>query len=143
MEIVQLQEATAKVLEEINSLLPQLRSDPARHRGTLEELERFVRDDHAVMFVAKDGDSIVGLASLFIIYNLAEVSGDIEDVVIDEKYRGQGLGERLVRALIEEARARGLYELYLTSRSSRVAANKLYEKIGFEKRGTNVYRLKL
>lgn len=143
MEITQLKEASPKLLEEINALLPQLRSDPENQRGSLEELQHVVADDHAVVMVIKDGDRIIGMGSLFIIFNIGEKIGDIEDVVVDEKYRGQGLGKQLMSALIDAARERNLQELYLTSRSSRVAANNLYQALGFEKKDTNVYKLKL
>ena len=67
----------------------------------------------------------------------------IEDVVVDDVARGRGVGEALNRAAIEEARRRGAKDVSLTSRPSREAANRLYRRIGFEARETNVYRLTL
>lgn len=67
----------------------------------------------------------------------------IEDVVVDGEARGRGVGDRLNRAALAEARARGAKDVSLTSRPSREAANRLYQRIGFEARETNVYRFEL
>jgi ribosomal protein S18 acetylase RimI-like enzyme len=67
----------------------------------------------------------------------------IEDVVVDSAARGHGVGEALNQAAIAEARARGAVTVDLTSRPSREAANRLYQRIGFVRRDTNVYRFDL
>jgi ribosomal protein S18 acetylase RimI-like enzyme len=67
----------------------------------------------------------------------------IEDVVVDESARGHGVGEALNQAAIEEARHKGAVTVDLTSRPSREAANRLYQRIGFTPRDTNVYRYSL
>ena len=67
----------------------------------------------------------------------------LEDVVVDEEARGHGVGETLSRAALAEARRRGAKAVSLTSRPSRQAANRLYERIGFAARVTNVYRYDL
>ena len=67
----------------------------------------------------------------------------IEDVVVDGDARSHGVGEALNMAAIEEARVRGAITVELTSRPSREAANRLYRRIGFEPRETNVYRYSL
>jgi ribosomal protein S18 acetylase RimI-like enzyme len=67
----------------------------------------------------------------------------IEDVVVDGSARGRGVGEALNRAAIDRARAAGATTVDLTSRPSREAANRLYRRLGFEQRTTNVYRLDL
>ena len=67
----------------------------------------------------------------------------IEDVVVDEAARGRGVGETLNRAAIEWARGAGATTVDLTSRPSREAANRLYRRLGFQERATNVYRLDL
>ena len=143
MEIVQLKESSPAILADINNLLKQLRSSVDEQVGTLDELEGLVKNGHAVVMVVKDGPRIVGMGTLFILANVGLKSGDIEDVVVDEVYRRQGLGKGIMSALVNAARDNDLKQLYLTSRSSRVTANKLYPKLGFELRETNVYRLKL
>ena len=67
----------------------------------------------------------------------------IEDVVVDEAARGQGVGEALNRAALERAATAGARTVDLTSRPSREAANRLYQRLGFEPRETNVYRYDL
>jgi ribosomal protein S18 acetylase RimI-like enzyme len=67
----------------------------------------------------------------------------IEDVVVDETARGLGVGERLTMTAVDEARRRGVRSVDLTSRPAREAANALYQKLGFERRETNLYRLSL
>jgi ribosomal protein S18 acetylase RimI-like enzyme len=67
----------------------------------------------------------------------------IEDVVVDERARGRGVGRSLTTASIEGARAAGARTVELTSRAARVEANAMYQRLGFEQRETNVYRLAL
>jgi N-acetylglutamate synthase-like GNAT family acetyltransferase len=145
MEIIRLKEATPKVLEEMNKLIVQLRRDGLTSQGSLEDLEKMVSDENAVVFVAKDVGKIIGSASLYIYVKLGKHCGTVEDVVVDDAYRGKGLGKLLMQAVIDAARSAGVGNLYLTSRPDpdRVAANKLYQKLGFEQRETNVYKLTL
>lgn len=93
----------------------------------------------------EDGDSdnfkIVGMASIHFIPKIAGLVGQIEEVVVDNSYRGQGIGKTLVGRLIEHAKERKAEKVYLTSRPSRVEANKLYRKLGFELHQTNAYSL--
>ena len=95
------------------------------------------------MWVARDEDRIVGMGTLAIVSLPEGERAQIEDVVVHETYRGQGLGEKISKQLIERARERKAGVATLSSRADRVAANKLYQKLGFEKWETNVYRLKL
>ena len=67
----------------------------------------------------------------------------IEDVVVDEAGRGRGVGELLNRFALELAKQEGARTVDLTSRSSREAANRLYQRIGFQPRATNIYRLEI
>jgi ribosomal protein S18 acetylase RimI-like enzyme len=145
MEIIQLKSATPKVLEELNRLIVQLRRDGANSQGSLKDLETMVADKNTFIFVAKDVDTIVGSASLYIMTKLGRRGGTVEDVVVDNAYRGQGLGKLLMNAVIDASRAKGLGYLYLTSRPDpdRVAAQKLYTQLGFEPVKTDVFRLKL
>ena len=69
--------------------------------------------------------------------------GHLEDVVVDESARGHGAGEALNRAALAEAKRRGAITVELTSRPSREAANRLYQRLGFVQRETNIYRYTL
>jgi ribosomal protein S18 acetylase RimI-like enzyme len=67
----------------------------------------------------------------------------IEDVVVDEAGRGQGVGTVLTEAMVERAQELGCRTVDLTSRPSRESANRMYQRAGFVARDTNVYRLDL
>lgn len=140
-EIVRLQKADENTVVEINTLLAQL--SPDYKPVSLPELEKMFAHPDIELWTVRDEERVVGIATLIVVHKLTGMSCLIEHVVIDEKYRGQGLGEALVEELIERARARGVAAVGLTSRPARVAANKLYQKLGFVQKETNVYRLEL
>jgi ribosomal protein S18 acetylase RimI-like enzyme len=124
-------------------LTPQLSSSsPA---PGVDELAAIVASPATVLFVARDIDSgeIVGSLTLALFRIPTGMRAWIEDVVVDEAARGQGVGEALNQAALTRARADGAKTVDLTSRPSRQAANRLYARIGFEQRETNVYRYKL
>jgi ribosomal protein S18 acetylase RimI-like enzyme len=122
-------------------LIPQLSSSsppPSR-----EHLEAMIANADTVVFVARDGGSILGSLTLAFYRIPTGLKAWIEDVVVDSEARGRGVGELLNRAALDEARHRGAKDVSLTSRPSREAANRLYLRIGFEARTTNVYRYTL
>ena len=97
------------------------------------------------LFAAIDnGEHIVGCASLCVFDSPTGRKASVEDVVVLSSYRGQGLGKRLMGHLVEYARNNlGDIDLHLTSHPTRVAANALYQSLGFEKRDTNFYWMKI
>ena len=122
-------------------LVPQLSSSsPAPSAAELGEI---VDNPNSVLFVARAGDAVVGSLTLAFYRIPTGLKSWIEDVVVDEAGRGRGVGEALNRAALDEARRRGAKDVSLTSRPSREAANRLYQRIGFEARTTNVYRYSL
>jgi ribosomal protein S18 acetylase RimI-like enzyme len=92
------------------------------------------------MFVARDDEKIIGVLTLVCFRIPTGLRAVIEDVVVDQDSQGHGVGEALTRNAIEYAREKGAASVDLTSRPSRRSANRLYGRIGFEKRETNVYR---
>lgn len=90
-----------------------------------------------------DPKEVIGMAWLVPIVIPSSFYGRVEDVVVDEKYRGHGIANKLMEAIIKSSKDMGLKHLDLTSSPKRVAANHLYRKLGFETRETNVYRLPL
>lgn len=130
----------------INRLLKQLSSGVRPlHMG---ELVNVLKQSQILVLYRQGkmkGDPclIIGMGCLVEINTPSGRSGRIEDIVIDEQYRGRGLGERLVKALIRRAKNRGCRYVELTSRPQRKAANLLYQKLGFQRRETNSYRLPL
>jgi len=133
-------EATDELREAIERLLPQLSSSPPPNAEQLAEL---VAHPDSVLFVARLDGVIVGSLTLVQYRIPTGLKAWIEDVVVDETASRQGIGEALSRAAIDEARRRGAKDVSLTSRPSREAANRLYRRIGFEPRETNVYRYDL
>jgi ribosomal protein S18 acetylase RimI-like enzyme len=92
-------------------------------------------------FVAELENEITGMISIATYNSISGTKFWIEDVVIDESQRGKGLGRELMLFAIGYAESLGAGSIMLTSRPSRVAANKLYVELGFERYETNVYKL--
>jgi ribosomal protein S18 acetylase RimI-like enzyme len=130
--------ASDEILAACHRLIPQLSS--SSRPITLAELTEIVDGASTVLFAARRGTEIVGLLTLVVFRIPTAVRAWIEDVVVDESARGSGVGEALSRAALAEAVRRGAKTVELTSRPSREAANRLYQRIGFVRRDTNVYR---
>jgi ribosomal protein S18 acetylase RimI-like enzyme len=132
-------EATPDVIAAFARLVPQLsRSSAAPGEAEVAEM---VASPATVVLVARDHEGrIVGTLTLVVFRIPTGVRAWIEDVVVDEDARGAGVGEALTRAALERAGAAGARSVDLTSRPSREAANRLYRRLGFEQRDTNVYR---
>lgn len=124
----------------VNRLLPQLSSAQPPSIG---ELQLIVDDPDTGLFVARLDGEIVGMLTLVLFRIPTGVKAWIEDVVVDDSARGHGVGEGLSRAALDHAAVHGAKAVSLTSRSSREAANRLYRRIGFTQRDTNVYRYDL
>jgi ribosomal protein S18 acetylase RimI-like enzyme len=135
-------EATDEVTAALERLVPQLsRSNPPPQRDAVAEM---LASPAITQFVARaDDGAIVGVATLATFRIPTGLRAWIEDVITDEAARGQGVGERLTRAMLDRARELGCTTVDLTSRPSREAANRLYQRVGFVQRETNVYRLTL
>ena len=93
-----------------------------------------------LLLALDDSDHIAGTLTLVVFRIPTGVRAWIEDVVVDEGARRQGIGEALTRRAVELATAAGARTVDLTSRPGREAANAMYRKLGFEQRETNVYR---
>ena len=122
-------------------LIPQLSSSSPPPGAA--ELQAIVDNEHSVLFLARDGANVVGSLTLAFYRIPTGVKAWIEDVVVDASARGQGVGEALNQAALDEARRRGAKNVSLTSRARREAANRLYVRLGFEPYETNVYRFHL
>lgn len=128
----------ADLVAAVTALLPQLsRSAPP---ATREQVERIVADPAITLFVAEDDGAIVGCLSLVAFEIPSGRRAWIEDVVTDTACRGKGVASALVNAALAHAAAFGARTVDLTSRPDREDANRLYVKLGFAQRTTNVYR---
>ena len=127
-----------ELIEAFDRLIPQLStsSPPPSH----DHLAAMVASDDTVLFIARVDGRILGSLTLALYRIPTGTKAWIEDVVVDADARGLGIGELLSRAALDEARSRGAKTVSLTSRPSREAAHRLYRRIGFEQRETNVYR---
>jgi ribosomal protein S18 acetylase RimI-like enzyme len=139
-------DATVEIVTEVDTelvdamarLLPQL-SRSARP-PTADELREIATSPATVLFVARVEGRIAGSLTLALFRIPTGLRAWIEDVVVDGDARGSGVGAALNRAALAEAAARGARTVDLTSRPSREAANRLYQRLGFVARETNVYR---
>jgi ribosomal protein S18 acetylase RimI-like enzyme len=129
---------TDEDLAAVNRLIPQLsRSAPPLSADALKQI---VSWDGNYVLMARDGDRVVGMLTLVTFPIPTGLRAWIEDVVVDEAARGQGVGAALTQEAVRRARAAGARTVDLTSRPTRQAANRLYERLGFELRETNAYR---
>jgi ribosomal protein S18 acetylase RimI-like enzyme len=124
-------------------LIPQLSS--SNPPPTADQLRAIVQSPATQLLVARDDATgeIIGSLTLALFRIPTAMRAWIEDVVVDDAARGRGVGQALNRFALERARAAGATTVDLTSRPSREAANRLYQRLGFEPRETNVYRYDL
>lgn len=141
MRVKIVEQVTPEVVEAFGRLLPQLST--AAPRLTAQDLNEIVAAEATTMFTAVTGDGIVGTLTLAMFRIPTGVRAWIEDVVVDERARGKGVGAALTRHAIAYAREHGARTVDLTSRPSRLAANAMYAKVGFVRRDSNVYRVDL
>ena len=141
VEITEATEVTAELVEAFERLTPQLSlSNPP---PSAEALDAVATSDATRLLVARSDSAIVGSLTLVLVRIPTGLRAIIEDVVVDERSRGQGVGRALNEHALEVARAADAVTVDLTSRPSREAANRLYLRLGFEVRDTNVYRYRL
>jgi ribosomal protein S18 acetylase RimI-like enzyme len=142
MHVEVVDEVTPELVEAFARLVPQLsRSSPP---PKVEALAEIVDSPACTLLVARDdGGAVVGSLTLVVFPIVTGRRGWIEDVVVDEAARGAGVGAALNQAALDHARSLGAKTVDLTSRPSREAANRLYQRLGFEPRETNVYRFTL
>ena len=141
MQIEIVIQATEELWDAFQRLVPQLTSNnppPAR-----DDLAALVKSESSTLLIARADDGlIIGAANLTVYRVPTGIRAIIEDVIVDESVRGQGIGEALVKRCLAIAREKGAGGVSLTSNPKREAANKLYQKMGFKKRETNAYYFK-
>lgn len=142
MRIVEATDVDDRLVEAFARLIPQLSS--SNPPPTAAELAEIVASPCTTLLLALDDDgTVLGAMTLALFRIPTGLRAWIEDVVVDDAARGRGVGEAINRVAIERARAAGATTVDLTSRPSREAANRLYQRMGFEPRQTNVYRYSL
>ncbi|GHT22192.1 hypothetical protein AGMMS4957_12070 [Bacteroidia bacterium] len=136
MKIRQLSNITQDTVAAFERLLPQL----THARLTMAELEAIINSDNVFLFVAEEDEQILGTITLATYRTLSGLKAWIEDVIVDESKRGEGIGQTLVQFALDFAQGMGIQKIDLTSNPNRLAANALYQKMGLSRRETNVYR---
>ena len=138
IEVEAVQQVTDELVEACRRLLPQLSSSAAPLGA--DDLARIADHQANTLFVARSQGTIVGVLTLVTFPLQSGLRARIEDVVVDQDARGQGVGTALTMAALGLAQQQGARSVDLTSRASRVAANRLYQHLGFQLRDSNVYR---
>ena len=143
MKTMRVRTISARDVERIRSLVKQL--SPKAELPDAARIRKMLKGHDVELWVVKDDERIVGMGTLATAPLLRWSYATIEDVVVDEAYRGKGLGKAIMRKLLERAHAKGARHVDLTSRPDRVEANKLYQKLGSELRNkkTNFHRFHL
>lgn len=138
LEVSAVRQASEDVLAGLRRLVPQLSSSAAPLEP--EALAVMLRSPSNTLLVARDGGEIVGMLTLIMYRLTTGLRARIEDVVVDSRARGRGVGEALTREALRLAADAKARSVDLTSNPERVAANQLYQRMGFELRETNAYR---
>jgi ribosomal protein S18 acetylase RimI-like enzyme len=138
VEVEAVGQVTGELVEAVGRLLSQLSSSAAPLGA--DDLARIAGHEAVTLFVARSHGGIVGMLTLVTFPLPSGLRARIEDVVVDRAARGQGIGTALTNAALRLAEQRGARSVDLTSRPSRVAANRLYQQLGFQLRDSNVYR---
>lgn len=139
MRIKRVKEISDSLVSDFARLMPQLTG--REESPTRGELQKVIDRDSLHMFIAiDDNNTVIGTATVVFIRIPTGIRAWIEDVIVDEKSRGKGVGTALIWHAIHTARVNGVEKVDLTSHPRREVANKLYSKMGFRKRMSNVYR---
>ena len=137
---IEIEDLKPDYLEAINRLIAQLST--SSHTFTEAELNSLIASPQSHLYALEYDEKIIGMVTLCIYQCPTGRKAWIEDVVVDQNHRGKGYRKLMVRKAMEECQNRGNVTLMLTSRPSRIVANQLYQSLGFEKRETNVYKMK-
>ena len=138
--IVEIKTYSAEYHEAMQRFLVQLTTNPMTL--TEEMFRQLLASENSHLFFLMKDEQIAGMLTVGIYYSPTGGKAWIEDVVVDETFRGQGLSKLLVAHAIEFTQSQGIPSLMLTSNPKRIAANKLYQAMGFTHKETNVYRMK-
>src|SRR5207249_5722688 len=143
MRIEVVREATPEIHAALARLLPQL--NPTLPVPDMERLERLMRDPDVTLLVARDRDAIVGTTTVVVYTTPFWIKARLDEVVVDHSARGKGVGEALVKVALQIGRDRGaqVAELQSGHGPAREAAHRLYERLGFKIRETDVFRIAL
>ena len=138
--IVEIKTYSAEYHEAMQRFLDQLTTNPMTLTG--EIFRQLLASPNSHLFFLMKDEQTAGMLTVGIYHSPTGGKAWIEDVVVDESFRGQGLSKLLVAHAIEFTKSQGIPSLMLTSNPKRIAANRLYQAMGFGRKETNVYRMK-
>lgn len=143
MKISQITSIDEETYAAFMRMMPQLTT--AHPAPTHEALNALAAFPGSRLLVARHEETsqIIGTATLCLVYAPTGIHARLEDVVVDEAFRGRGVGEALTLETIRLAREAGANYMALTSNPRREAANRLYQRLGFKRWETNLYRYEL
>ncbi|OLB91872.1 MAG: hypothetical protein AUI15_22240 [Actinobacteria bacterium 13_2_20CM_2_66_6] len=135
--------ATPELQAALTRLLPQL--NPTLPVPDMDRLRRLVADPAVTLLLAREGPAIVGTTTVIVYTTPFWIKARLDEVVVDTAARGKGVGEALVKAALDIGRERGaqVAELQSGRGEAREAAHRLYERLGFRIRHTDVMRIVL
>lgn len=138
MVIEQLVSFSPEITDAIRQLAQKI--GPNYKPLTDKDMQSIIDSPNTFIFLAKEKEKVVGMITL-LVYRIPYIKkAGIEDFVVDEEYRGHGIGSKLLQIALEHAQKEGAAYVDFTSRPIRIESNSLYEKLGFKRRDTNVYR---
>ena len=138
--IIEIKTYSPEYHEAMQRFLNQLTTSPMVLTASMFH-QLLASENSHLFFIMKD-EQIAGMLTVGIYYSPTGGKAWIEDVVVDETFRGQGFSKQLVAHAIEFVKSKQIPLLMLPSNPKRIAANKLYQAMGFERMETNVYRMK-
>lgn len=143
VDIEEVTAATPEIHAALTWLLPQL--NPTLQVPTMERLQALMADPDVTLIVAREGDEIVGTATVIVYTTPFWIKARLDEVVVDGSARGKGVGEAIVRACLEVGKRKGaqVAELQSGRGPARLAAHRLYKRIGFEIRDSDIFRINL
>lgn len=131
---------TSQDLADLDALMHEL---SATSYCNEEIMNNVMKDDNSHVFIIREDGHIIATGTLCVMHTLEFTIASIESVVVNSHYRGRGYSRELMKVLISSAKEKGVHHLHLISNPKRVAANRLYQSLGFEQYKTNCYRLYL
>ena len=137
--IIEINTYSPEYHEAMQRFLDQL--TPEHMTLTEEMVKQLITSENSHLFFLMQDEQVAGMLTVGIYYSPTGGKAWIEDVVVDEAFRGQGLSKLLVAHAIQFVESKQIPLLMLTSNPTRVAANKLYQAMGFGRKETNVYRM--
>ncbi len=138
MKIERVKRINGSLVKDFRHLMPQL--DASFAVVTKKSLKEIISNKDVYLIIALEGGRAIGTLTL-IFYNTPLMKhGKIEDFIVDNEFQKKGIGKKLLKIVLKEAKKRKVKTINLTSNPRRVFANEFYQKMGFEFYNTNVYK---